>query len=499
MENNNHIVIHAGSEMYKIYSIKYDEETDTISALSKPFDGAPLDYYYKVIEKRGGVAHRKHKESKKSDVQQIHLFITGYEQLNDSRIAFSKNDIFQVDASKNAVFLNALVTTGIIGGSAVVGGIGLLFILCGCPHVYLDNGNEMVYNNTLFTGAKAVQLERNDYKEIPDFDPSSESYSFQIVNEEKEDQYTNLVQLTSILHPSNVEVFSDKNGNLYSISDLQSPISAKEENGVSILNYINERDQYTYGFDADTIDGLAAIHLQFNNQVEGKKANLLIRAKNTIWSGYVYDEFNSLFGKNHAKWVKMNEDKSKAEREKWMREQGIKLLVDIKVNNEWRTYDEVELVGEASLNQIVIPVEAELVEKNMEFRIRTGFRFWELDYVGIDFSEQIDLKVNHHKPAEAIGNNGEDFAEELSYDDELYMKHELKTELNKTHVLFDDLPVDSTMKRTLILKSKGYYVPKSDYTGRTQRKKLQKFTDPGELSRFSRSLYDDVMQKMAAN
>lgn len=498
MENNNHIVIHVGGEMHKIYSINYNDANDSISALTKPFDGAALDYYYKIIEKKGNVAHRKHRESKRSDIQQVHLFIGGYEKLNDSRVAFSKEDIFQVDVSQSAVFLNALATTGIVSGSIVAGVVGFAFIVCGCPHVYVDNGSEMIYNNTLFTGAKAMQLERCDYKEIPDFNPDDDSFSFQILNEEIEDQYTNMVELISIIHAPDVEVIADKTGGFHTISDLIAPFSAVENNGISVLEYLNERDDYTYDFDPDSINGLAEINLHFKDLIEGRDGKLLIKAKNTLWSGYVYDEFNSLFGKNHAKWAEMNKDKSKEEREKWMREQGIKLLVDIKVDGEWKLFDEVELVGEASLNQIIIPIPSEVVKKDMQFRLRTGYKFWELDYVGLDFSANSDFDVSFHKPSVALGNNGEDFVNELSYDDDQYMKHEFKTELNKTQVVFENLPVQPKLRRTFILKSKGYYVPKSNYEGRTEKKQLKSFVNPGELSRFSQSLYNDLMQKMAA-
>jgi len=217
-----------------------------------------------------------------------------------------------------------------------------------------------------------------------------------------------------------------------------------------------------------------------------------------MWSGYVYDEFNKLFGKNHGKWVEMNRDKSKMEREKWMREQGIKLMVDIKQGEKWVTYDEVEVVGDPSMNQVVIPIQRNLFGEELEVRLRSGFMFWELDYVGLDFSVNESVEVQVHKPAKATGNNGTDFTQQLSFDDNDYMQHAQKEEFNSTEVYYSNLPVDTSLQRTLILKSKGYYVPKSEYTGKTDRKRLQYFVNPGELSRFSRELYDNVMQEMVA-
>lgn len=495
MESNNHIVIHVGQEMQEIYAIRYDEATDSIRANFRPFEGAPMASYYKVLEKKSRTALRG-SGIYGNDIRQVHLFINEYEKLNVAELSFAAKDIFQVDVTENAVFLNALATTGVVVGSAAVGLTAFLLIVCNCPHVYIDNGNGLEFNNTLFTGAKAIQLERFDYKEIPDYFPNSDQFTLKIVNEEKEDQYTNLVELVTVMHNKNVEVIADKQGALYTIGALTAPNSAVDNNGFPILNFLNERDDYAYRFNPTDFKDLAEVAVKFDVQNQTRDAKLVVRARNTLWSGYVYNEFNKLFGKNHGKWVEMNEDKSKEEREKWMREQGIKLLVDIKQNGEWVTIDEVEVVGDPSHNQVVIPIQRSLFGEELEVRLRSGFMFWELDYVGVDFSENETVEVQVHKPAKATGNNGTDFTQQLSFDDNDYMQHVFHEDLNSTEVNYENLPVDFNLQRTLILKSKGYYVPKSEYTGKTDRKRLQSFVNPGELSRFSRDLYNNVMQEM---
>jgi len=497
MESNNHIVIHVGNEMQEVYAIKYDEATDSIRANFRAFDGAPFASYQKVLEKRSQTALRS-SDTYPSDISQVHLFINEYEKLNEAELAFSASDIFQVDVTKNAVFLNALATTGIAVGSAAVGLTAFLLIVCNCPHVYIDNGEELEYNNTLFTGAKAKQLERFDYKELPDYLPTSSDYTIQIKNEDNEDQFTNLVEVVTVMHQKRIEVVADKNGEIHTLQKLEPPMRAIDNSNISVLSYLAARDDYPYRFNPLQFDDLAEVAMTFDAKNQSNDAKLLIRARNTMWSGYVYDEFNKLFGKNHGKWVEMNRDKSKMEREKWMREQGIKLMVDIKQGEKWVTYDEVEVVGDPSMNQVVIPIQRNLFGEELEVRLRSGFMFWELDYVGLDFSVNESVEVQVHKPAKATGNNGTDFTQQLSFDDNDYMQHAQKEEFNSTEVYYSNLPVDTSLQRTLILKSKGYYVPKSEYTGKTDRKRLQYFVNPGELSRFSRELYDNVMQEMVA-
>lgn len=495
LDSKNIIVIHVGNEMKEIFSIRYDQKSDSVYAKMRDFQGKPLEMYLEVLGSNSQIAKRERK-TRMEDAQQIHLFLNAFSKLDEENVSFSVKDIFQVDATEQAVFVNLLASIGVTAATTVVGLGTFLLIACNCPHVYIDNGKGLEFNNTLFTGAKAPQLERFDYKEIPDYFPDSYQFKLLVKNEEQEDQFTNMLELKTILHPSDVEVMADKHGNIHTIRELKQAILATDKAANSVLEFINERDDYPYRFNPENVQDLPELMLSFDASNEVNDAKLVLRARNTLWSGYVYNEFNKLFGRNFDKWVEMNKDKPKEEREKWMREQGIKLLVDVKVNGEWKQLDEVEVFGEASMNQIVVPIKKEFFGQNLEIRLRAGYMFWELDYVGVDFSLNESVVIKDIKVAKATGNKGTDFTQDLQADDALYMKHELANEENATEVIFEDLPTSNTLKRSFILKSKGYYMPKTDYEGKTERKRLQAFVQPAELSRFSFSLYQDVLHQM---
>jgi hypothetical protein len=482
--------------MKEIFALRYDQTTDSLHAKTRNFDGKLLELYLRVLQTNSQVASRG-KDATSDDARQVHLFLNAYTKQDETTISISVKDIFQVDATEQAVFLNVLASTG-IATATTAAGLGIfLLIACNCPHVYIDNGNGLEYNNTLFTGAKAPQLERLDFKEIPDYFPESTEFKLVVKNEDQEDQFTNLLELVTIIHPKDVEVMADKLGNIHTIRNLQAPVSVVDAASLSLKEFVIERDDFPYRFNPELVTALPEITMTFDASKQVNDAKLVLRARNTQWSGYVYNEFNKLFGRNFDKWVEMNKDKSKEEREKWMREQGIKLLVDVKVHGEWKNIDEVEVVGEASMNQIVVPIQKELFGDTLEIRLRAGYLFWEVDYVGVDFSENEKVEINTLKPYRAIGNSGREYTKDLSYDDQVYMKHEVDKQENATEVLFSNLPVVRDTKRTLILKSKGYYIPKTDYTGRTDKKRLQAFVKPAELSRFSFHLYQDVLLQMS--
>jgi hypothetical protein len=109
--------------MIEIYSIRYNENTDSIKCFSRPFEGKPLEYYNKVLAKRNGNTKLKNKSSR-SDIQQVHLFINSFDKLSGSEIAFSIKDISQVGVIKQAIGRNVLASVGVVGivvGSVIMG------------------------------------------------------------------------------------------------------------------------------------------------------------------------------------------------------------------------------------------------------------------------------------------------------------------------------------------------------------------------------------------
>lgn len=494
LERKNHIILHYGNEFLELFNVIFDEATLTLSGDITSFAKKPLYYYDKVLNDGDGVSLRKIGDSK-LNVAQIHLFIKDAEFPTEKKISFSYNDITKVDASREASNVNVLITLAILLPTVVIGFGVVLYIVCNCPRVYMNDGEKLVLTNTLFTGAKAPQLERFDFKQLPDYFPNSTQVSLNIANEQNEIQFTNMVEILAVTHPANIAVLVDKSGVFHSISSPITPTDVLDNDNLNQLSLLKEADEASYLFNSNNLTNLSAITMKFPGSPDGN-GKLILRAKNSKWSGYVYNEFNKLFGENHEKWVEKNKNKSKEDRESWMRQEGIKMLVDVKTPSGWKQVDELELVGESNYNSIVLNLKS-LPKDAVEIRLRSGFMFWELDYVAMDYSEDIALDFTTIKPTSAIGSNGKDYKESLANDDQNYMDHLEKN--TSTTVVFDGLPLTQNMQRTLILKSKGYYVSQEKYTGKTQRQELMKFKNPGELSRYSKKLYTDFYKRIAQN
>ena len=483
------LVLHSGSNIMEIKNYTFNSIMDSVTIFLQPFDGKPRYYYDNILEDKNWKSQRPPGREYKQATRQIHLFLAKSDTTQTDSLKIALTDISQVDMVGKAADVPLIVVGSALG--LFVGVPLLVFaIVCGCPHVYIENGNGLELSNSLYTGATALQLERYDYKLLPDYHPGSTKFSITIANELNENHYTNLIELISVLHAPDVEVIADQNGQLHTVENPVPPVSAFNNNNKNILNELELKDDFSYSFDPDSLNDLGEAYLNFSipaNQLNGK---LILRLRNSPWAGYAFNEMTSLFGKNYTDWIERNKNKSKEEREKWLREQGLQMLVDIKTEQGWKQIDQINIVGEISFNSIVIPVEFPANQKTVEIRLRAAFMFWDLDYVAMDYSADQTLNVQVLKPSGATGPNNENFIQELSYDDNLYMENLVNN--TTTTILFDSLNTDPVLTRTLILGGKGYYTTNTNYTGKTYWKELMAFRKPGELSRFSYKLYNEA-------
>lgn len=132
LESQNHVVIHHGDEMLEIYSIRYNENTDSIKCFSRPFEGKPLDYYNEVLAKRSGNTKLKNKSSRR-DIEQAHVFINSFDKLSGYEIAFSIKDISQVGIIKRNIGKNVAASFGVVGiavGSMIAGFVVVCLLDC---------------------------------------------------------------------------------------------------------------------------------------------------------------------------------------------------------------------------------------------------------------------------------------------------------------------------------------------------------------------------------
>ena len=474
------IVIHVG-DTYKelVNAVKVD---NTLQGTLQPLNETS-EIYYKLAQRKNNF---KARSRDKEFIKQIHLFVEKTVEENGLTI-IDLNDIQQIQKLEVNAGLSVVLYT-LSGVGVFIGAFfTALLIACNCPHVYTHNGNSYNYSNTLYTGAIHKKIERYDYKVLPDYNPKNDTYKIQLKNEEDENQYTNFMDLIAISHDDSFEVASDQRGKFYSLSDVKPPLRAIDDNGNSLKSLLEERDDAGFAFDSYGKDDYSSLTARFEKPKNVKQAKLIMRVKNNPWGGFVYKEFTQLFGDFYDNWSRKTGKKSAKHMEDNFKKGGVVLVVSIKQNNEWKDLESINLVGDVNYNSIVVPISTkDLNGDDITIRIRSGFKFWEIDYLGIDFSDEKTFKVEHISPTITSDSKLTNQAALLKDDDSYFLQTKNSEPVS---IVFNNIP-NSASARTLILCSKGYYVSQRKVTGKTQFAKLRKLNQQSGLSTYSKELFD---------
>lgn len=419
---------------------------------------------------------------------QIHVYLDALEMDgNQVTIPFTSiTDIKLLDKNRGLNTVGNLL----IAGTTAAAGLGIfLLIACSCPHNYTYDGENYHYNNTLFTGATAPNLERHDYKSLPDYHPENPGYKMLVKNEENELQFTNLMEMIIVNHSADVEIATDQKGAIYTIKQREKATNLTNDKGTDVSALLNESDDQPYLFDQVGEHDFSHVFARFNVNANKEYAKLIVRSKNSNWGGLVYHSFAELMGENYEKWVKKNQKRTPEEAQKDIIEAGIPLIIEVKQNGSWQVLEAIDLISEVNYNELVVSIPtAYLKDETVEFRLTSGYKFWELDALQMDFSSPEKVSIERRIPASALGES--DYTTALSMDDELYMEH--KTTGDSALVVFDNLPIAS-QKRSLFLHSKGYYLSKDRYEGKTNWAAMLALREKGGLSAFSKELFEAYM------
>lgn len=86
------------------------------------------------------------------------------------------------------------------------------------------------------------------------------------------------------------------------------------------------------------------------------------------------------------------------------------ISVYVKKNNRWQFVDEIMTVGPLAFRDFVVPIDLSGISGNkVEVKFETGFMFWELDAVAMEFSSDLVRDVEIVKPTLANGTGAKDW------------------------------------------------------------------------------------------
>jgi hypothetical protein len=384
-------------------------------------------------------------------------------------------------------------TVGVVLGVLIVVVIIALLTKSSCPYVYVNNGETFVFAGETFGGAIGANLVRDDYMPLPAIKVVDGTYQLRITNELKERQYTDLAELIVVNHQPEQKVLLDKQGQVQVLKNPQAPLKANSYSGENLQPAMSESDNDMYLFNDEGYSENGVV-LNFKKPVDAVAGKLLLAGKNTLWFDYVFGEFLQKFGGNFDTFMERQSKISSSDRMQTMRDNNFPLSIYAKQNGEWELVDYLLTVGPLASRDFVVPIDLEKYPgEEIEIKIETGFMFWELDQVAMDFTENTDLSIAHLKPLSAYGTGQQDWTATLGETDEQYMAQEKVGDV--TELKFTVPAVPEGKMQSIFLHTRGYYELIREFTGLPKLTELNKFKEPAYFSTFSRAGYLKVLAK----
>jgi hypothetical protein len=441
----------------------------------------------------------RYEKSESQILNEVHIYTTEFTKIGSTKITFpikaiSKIEVYDKDTGTT---IASWVFSGIAIGIGALGVVWIIALLTksSCPFIYTFNGKDYIFTGEIFSGATQPGLERDDYLLLPQNPSTDRTYKIKITNEVHEIQSVNYAGLLVIDHPENISVLIDKYGIPYSFIKPVSPVEAKSTCSNNILPLIINKDTLIYSSNETSIgaNGIDEIVMKFIKPKNAESSRLIIRAKNSFWLDVLISKFYKLFGEGYNKFSLKEEKTSGDKLRKWILEQNIPLSVYIEKNGRWKFVDYFNIAGPMALRDDIMPLDLKGINSDtIKIKFKTGFLFWEMDYAGMDFSNNEIIKPTVVPVKTAIDNNNLDIRGLLlSPDNNYYIQKQLGDEA----VLTFDTPIKREGSRSVFLHTRGYYKILSEQTGKPDKKKLRTFRRPNRVSSFSKETFDSLPGK----
>ena len=487
-ETKKYVVLHSNEESWHLENMIINEDEQVISGT---IQSVGSQHIYKKLRETKRV-HR-YKIGETDPLNEIHFYLkspVNYTVGNSVNIPLT--DIASISVNdKNtgrAVANVALTTVGVIFVIAII----IAATKSSCPFVYVKNGEEYDFIGELYPGTITANMQKDDYLPLQNISGVTDDYVLKVTNQLKEIQYTDQLQLVAVKHNKDIEVLMDSKGQVQTFQKLETPskvILDGEETGIAPA-IKKDKDYFAFNTSKSTTNGTRSVIFEFDRPKEDNDAKLYLTAKNSVWLDYIYGKFNEQFGSYYNKFQKNQQKVSADSIRMWSNGQNIPLSVFVKTNNEWQLVERINTVGPMAMRDIAVPIRLdEVVGDKLEIKLETGFMFWEVDYVGVDFTNNLNLQMEYINPSKAIDQFGNNVTKLLVEADHNYFAQPQIGDEVVVH--FPIKAPNDGLNQSFFLKNRGYYNYIREYTGIPDAEYLKSFREDNAFTKFSEKAYFD--------
>ncbi len=486
--SNKYFIVHLKTGDYALKDISID------SNQLKAEVGPILSEHTYYLDPEPGTSPSYKKKQASEVLNEIHIYALTQTLTDSTHLSIPVSSITRVDMYEKNI-KKTKTNHAISTVAVVVIPIGILVALvavaCNCPQVYAYDGSQYQFKSGVFSGAIYSSLEKTDYLPLENPINVNGKYMFRLMNNQQEQQFINRLQLVHIPHDASTNVLLDRYGLIHTYQAPVAPITTSlimDETGLTF----RWRDGKTFMFDqkSDPASDFGSVIVSFDKPADVKQAKLIVNAKNSLWAGYVFEEFSSLFGDKFQKYQARQDKADRQKIERWQKDQALSLMVYVETDKGWQLTDYYPTTGNTAGRDMIMTVNIPDNNKNkVRIKLESAFMFWELDYVAMDFSQDINLKPEIIRVTTATKSEQEtNEVSSLTSIDNLYS------------TLFQDeflsvefeTPVTTPSQSSYFLVSTGYYHSLKNYSGKADLVRLNHFKKKGFFSEYSESKFTET-------
>ncbi len=365
------------------------------------------------------------------------------------------------------------------------------------PQVYLTDSNRTELQGTLYSGALYASLERTDWLPLHMSQSAGDNLQITVQGKKEEDIFVHSVQLIQVTHHLNEQALIDRKGQILIYKDPVAPEKTDIGHHSDVHQEIMARDGKYYSFtNHPKGENSSDIVFDFRKPKGISTGKLIINAKNSGWSYYLFSQFKSLYGDSYPGLLLR---KDKADPKKVLQcelDQFLPLLVSVKDKGKWKFIDYFPTSGNTRARDLIMNLDLSEFSNSdhVQIRLQTTFMFWDLDYAGMDFSQENSFQASvipaskEYKEQSGSGVAGQSCEDQSSV--EIKDGEKLKLEFEIKGDRCDEL------KNSFFLVGKGYYHDNTAFEGKPRYAELLRFVGKGAFDKYSREKFTDLVKNL---